>query len=147
VKFWHITDKFKEVDNPVWARYKKNNGLIEKYYFLRFLLMRGKHHPQMILSMAAEYALVIFIMGAFGIVITKTIVIVCTIILLILLLIIGYIDVYYDVARKASSFSARFSPEAQQLYRQVEEMSKEIKVMKNSQKQIGKTLQQISKKL
>ena len=58
MSFWKFTKKFEEVENPVWNRFKKSNGIIEAYCFLRFLLERGKYHPAAAFSMMGEYALV-----------------------------------------------------------------------------------------
>lgn len=123
----NLSKHFSKVKNPVWKRFKKSNGAIETYYFIRYLIKRGKHHPQILLSMMAEYALVLFILEYLGVPITPIIVIFATITLLILIVIVGYLDVYLDIARKHSSFEARFSPEQQQLYLQVDELHKKMK--------------------
>jgi len=90
------------------------------------MLERGKHHPQIILSMASEYALVMFILDWFGVPITGTIVAVTTVALLLVILVVGYLDIYLDVARKDASFHARFAPEQQELYRQVTDLERKM---------------------
>jgi hypothetical protein len=124
--FWTKTISFKKVENPVWKNYSKTNGFIEKYYYIRFLLQRGKHHPQILLSMAAEYALVLFIFNAFGLNITTKTVVLLTIILMFVLIFWGYIDVFFDVARKSTSFTNRFNPEWQELFKDVKDIKKKL---------------------
>ena len=127
--FWSLTRHFKQVENPVWNKFKTSNGILEGYYFIRFLLERGKHHPQIILSMMGEYALVMLALNFVGIKITTYAVLISMSIIIILILILGYLDVYLDVARRSNSYHARFSPEQQTLYKQVEDLEKRTKII------------------
>jgi len=122
----NLSKKFKEVNNPVWDTYKGSNGFFETYYFLRFIITRGKAHPQIVLSMMGEYALVMLTLNYVGISITAFTVFVSMMIILVLILVVGYLDVYFNVARKENSFSARFSPEQQTLFRKVDELHNEL---------------------
>ena len=112
-----ISDKFKQVNNPVWQRYKRSNGFFQKYFFLKHILMRGKSHPQGIMSMFGEYAFVIMFLGWVGIAPTVRTQIIGAACMFLLLMLMGYLDVYYEVNRKETSFDIRFNPEMQTLFR------------------------------
>lgn len=125
-KIWEITDNFKEVDTKVWNKYRNANGTFQKYFFMRRLLTRGKSHPQIIMSMIGEYAVLLMILNWLNIKPTITIQMVGLTILLASLFIVGFLDILFEVDRKESSWNSRFNPEAQQLYRQVQEIHNKL---------------------
>lgn len=133
-----LTKKFGEVKNPVWDKFKKSNGFFEKYFDLRTLMNRGKSHPQIIFSMTGEWAQVIILLSWIGVDISVKNQMMGMLAIIFLILVVGYADVYFEVARKESSYNTRFKPEQQRLFKQIEEIHQKI-FEKGSEHGIEKT--------
>ncbi len=124
--FWKFTGHFQQVQNPVWEEYGRSNGFFEKLFFFYKVLERGKSHPQKFTSMLGEYALFILLLGWLSIPTTVSVQVTGMVVVICLILVLGFCDIYFGVTRKENSFNARFSPENQVLFKQVEDLHRKF---------------------